>query len=176
VTAIWLFTATFTVAAGWFLLGRLPHPGLAFAERVSAGVHGLMSAAMAATLWGLVAPVGLQAAVFAPATVWFLGVPDPHTVAHSRGVSVLCRVHHAAMAAVMVFMASRAMSAMSMPMPMDHGAGSVVDNALGCYFVLAGFAWLGAVVSTRCSQRSALDAAAHAVLSVGTGALLLSPM
>lgn len=174
--AIWLFTATFTVAAGWFLLGRLPHPGLAFTDRVSAGVHGLMGTAMAAMLWGLAVPVGLQAAVFAPAAVWFLGVPDPHTVVHGRGVSVLCRVHHAGMAAVMVYMASSAMPAMSMSTPMDHGAGSVVGNTLGCYFVLTGFAWLGAVVSTRCSQRGALDAAAHAVLSVGMGALLFSPM
>lgn len=176
-SAIWLFTATFTIAAGWFLLGRLSRPGLAFADRVSGGAHGLIGAAMAAMLCGLAVPVGLQAAVFAPAAVWFHGVPDPHTVVHGRGVSVLCRVHHAGMAAVVVYLASGALTAMPMPMSMSmsHGADAVVGNTLGCYFVLAGFAWLGAVVSTRCSRRGAVDAAAHAVLSVGMGALLFSP-
>jgi hypothetical protein len=178
VTANWLFTIAFTVTALWFLLGGVPGPGLSLAHRLTAGAHGLMGAAMIAMVWpwGPAMPAGLQVAVFAPATVLFLGVPDPHTVVHGRGVAVLCRVHHAAMAAAMLWMGVTAARSTSPSMAHDHGAGPVVGNTLGCYFVLAGFAWLAAVTSARCSRRGALDAAGHAVLSVGMGALLLSPM
>ncbi len=57
-----------------------------------------------------------------------------------------------------------------------HGGGSVVGNTLGCYFVLAGIAWLALVLATRALRRHAVDAAGHAVMSVGMGALIFCAM
>ncbi|MDJ0345744.1 DUF5134 domain-containing protein [Streptomyces sp. H10-C2] len=167
---------------------------------MSAGLHALMGAAMSAMVWpwGVSVPVWLQAAVFGPATIWFLArAADQRLRVSPRpiGLTALRRLHHALMAAAMLWMTtalsmpgtmpipesmSRSMSmsgsmAMAMPeSPRSPTVVAVVSVLLGGYFVLVGLAWVPGAVAAHAPRRRVLDAAGHAAMSLGMGTLLLA--
>jgi Domain of unknown function (DUF5134) len=156
-------TILFAGTALWFLITCTRRTACT-TERITGGSHVLMGASMLAMVWGTSLPLWLQVAFFTAVTLWFAGLA---TVPHRpHGFRAL---HHAVMAAAMVWM----VIAMSTGHPMHHRSTSVtviVSVALACYFVLAAVPLIYTALTHR---HHPLDAAGHAVMSIGTGVLLL---
>jgi hypothetical protein len=93
---------------------------------LSSAAHAVVGLAMVAMLWPAV-PGWLSLAVLAPTAVWFLGL----AVTRRRPADV----HHAVMAACMVWMA--ATPAMSPTMALCHGGTGPVTGAAAGYFLVA---------------------------------------
>ncbi|KAA5826061.1 DUF5134 domain-containing protein [Saccharopolyspora hirsuta] len=171
------------------------------AVRISAAGHVVMSAAMIAMCWpwGMAIPVAPQLVVFGTMVVWFLALTA--NVRWCTGHRRWQQAHHAVMAAGMCWMLAAMPALMShQPTGSDHvhhhsmGAGvlasapgtapasavAVVCLALGGYFVLTSLPWLSAAVDigrnarTRPQRAAAYEAACHAGMAVGMGAMLLA--
>jgi hypothetical protein len=158
----WLLTCVFAVAGSWFLFHGTRSGDAA--TRVSDGLHGLLCLAMIAMLWpwGARIPVSVQLTGYALAALWFL-IRTRESAGH---------LHHALMAAGMAWMiVTHSRPHLHHTLPTAMIIGSVL---LGVYFALAALPWFaGAVTRTN---RPAIDAGAHATLSLGMTVLLAIPL
>ncbi len=121
------------------------------------GAHALLGGAMVAMAWPAV-PGRLTLAVSAVVAVWFLG-----TAAVRRRPADL---HHAAMAAVMVRMAT-------MPHASCHDSARPVAGAVAGYFLLAAAPFITAPFrSSRLRAGATLGSLGHAAMSLAMAAFL----
>jgi hypothetical protein len=122
-----------------------------------AGAHALLGAAMVPMAWPAV-PAWLSLAALAPAAVWFFG----SAAVRRRPADV----HHAVMAAAMVWMAAMPLG----PVPCHGGTGPVAGAAAG-YFLLAAAPFLTAPLRTRpCGP--VLPPVGHGLMSLAMAVLL----
>lgn len=170
----WTLTIVFGATGLWFLAGCMriaAANAVAIIDRMSDLAHAAMCAGMIAMIWpwGRNVPVWFQAAVFGTATVWFLvlltGDARLRPASYPSGSRGLWHAHHALMMGAMTWMVVAMPVSMSMP-----GAVTVISVVLAAYFVLAAIPCLSGALR----RRRALDAACHAVTSVGMGGMLLA--
>ncbi|GAA0537557.1 DUF5134 domain-containing protein [Saccharopolyspora thermophila] len=171
--------------------------------RVSAASHVVMSAAMVAMAWpwGMVLPAAPQIAVFALSALWFLlrAANGRLCGGHPRRE----QAHHALMAVAMAWMVAVMPTLMTSGGPEPgHGHHALVSGTpvaapsasgppiavvattavLGVYFVLASLPWLSAAVDLgrtavlKQHRTAAREAACHAAMSAGMGAMLLAAL
>ncbi|ASR35798.1 hypothetical protein BAY61_13180 [Prauserella marina] len=128
----WILSFLFAGTAAW-CVRVLVLPSIRIPDRIDAGWHLLMSAAMIAMIWpwGMSVPAAAQAVVFTIAVGWFLGrmildAGHPHSGGHAPRAA---GAHHAVMMAGMAWMAA------SMPALMstsgDDSGGGHHHHAMG---------------------------------------------
>ncbi len=129
---------------------------------LSGAAHAAVGVAMVAMLWPAI-PGWLSLTVLAPTAAWFLGT----AVARRRPVDV----HHAVMAACMVWMAATpGMAAMPTTAPCHGGTGPVTGAAAG-YFLLAAAPFLA--TGLRVGPRGpVLPSLSHGAMSLVMAAIL----
>lgn len=155
--ARWLLALLFASIAGYYV-SRGFRPGAA--ERVSAGAHVAMCAAMIAMLWDTNAAGSLQFAVFGLIAVWFA----VRTAARGR----LADAHHAALAAAMIWMTVQSGQSTMGSTPNQLA----ITLAFGIYCVGCAVAWF--VGSVRNNDTTAAAAVCQGAMSVGMGVLLFA--
>jgi hypothetical protein len=125
--------------------------------------HALLGMAMVPMAWPAV-PGWLRLAAVAPAATWFLG-----QAAVRRH---LADVHHAAMAACMVWMAAMPSTTAMPPMPGScHPGGGQVTGAAAGYFLLAAAPFLAAPLRTG-KRGPVLGSLGHGAMSLGMAVML----
>jgi hypothetical protein len=189
VAARWLLTAVLASSRAGLTAG----PGRAgtarAAARVSEVFHALMCTALIAMTWRSepIAPVWSLTALFGCAVIWF-GLAGPGGVAGFRARR-LPGLHHALMAAAMIWMITAMPAAMrmgpagpagpaggAMPVlsrPAAPAAVLAVSVLLAAYFALAAVPWFVRAIGPgrRVTGRAA---AGHAAMSAGMAAMLLA--
>lgn len=153
--ARWLLALLFASIAGY----HVAHGNRA-GERLSAGAHVAMCAAMIAMVWNADAMPGLQFAGFGLIAVWFA----VRTAVHGR----LVDAHHAALAAAMVWMSVQ--SGQSMMHMTAEQAG--ITLLFGAYCVCCAVVWFAG--SVRDAGTTAAGAVCQGAMSVGMGVLLFA--
>jgi hypothetical protein len=128
--------------------------------RLHTGAHALLGAAMVAMVCPT-APGWLCLAVSTPVAVWFVGT----AVLRRRPIDL----HHALMAAAMVWMAAMPHG----PVPCHGGTGPVTGAVAG-YFWLAAAPFLTAPFRTG-SRGPVLGSLSHAAMSLAMAVLLTVP-
>ncbi|MER7243242.1 DUF5134 domain-containing protein [Kribbella sp. NPDC000426] len=192
--ASWCLTLAFACSGGWFVYQAISGAG-DLTAKVSPLLHAVMCLVMIPMAW----PEGLppasvpQVALLGTATIWFAV-----SAARARRFKVaISNIHHALMAALMVWMV---VMPMPMPMPMPAGAempGMQTDGhamemdpgttptggiapglaALAAYCLVVTVVLLvraGRTVRTSRSVRHLPSAAGHAAMSFGAGVLILA--
>jgi hypothetical protein len=170
----WILTAAFAVTGLWFLFGRAlfraGSPAAGIGDRISDVAHALTCAVMIAMTWpwGVYVPAWPQVTALIVATGWFLVMganPGWRSASHARGMRRLPHLHHALMAAAVIWMivvlpASVSMggseprvgspAALFSDMPANPADASdavmFVGVVLAAYFLLAALPWCAAAV------------------------------
>jgi hypothetical protein len=184
-------TTAFACSGGWFLY-QCAHSGAVVADRISMFLHALMCLAMIPMLWpwGARVPHEPQVVVLGSSVVWFAVL----AAGGRRVILAIKDVHHALMAALMVWMV-----VMPMPTQSDRSAPGTGGQAgmghrngpapaavtLAAYCLVATVIWIveaGTTTGTAASTAAGTErpghrlpaAAGHAAMSLGAGVLTLA--
>jgi hypothetical protein len=190
----WTLTAVFGAAALMLFTPNVgARPPTTVSDRLSRGIHVAVSTTMIIMSWpwGLNLPVWPQEAGFTLAAGWFFARAVHGPLDRAKPGGLRWRdLHHAAMAGAVTW----SITVMTDPRPMRaHRAASMhavpanprdlfTAGLLATYFIVAAGPWLSTVVraARTCgnlesrSRRHAVEAASHAIMSIGMAAMLLA--